>query len=110
MRLRTPNVRFANRRATCSRTLALFSVVCVALFCASGCGYTVGNAFQGNVRSVYVPIATSEDFRRGAEFQLTEAVLNEIKTRSPFRLAKSEAADTKLTMKVKPMRKSVLGT
>ena len=75
MRLRTPNVRFANRGATCSRTLALFSVVCVALFCASGCGYTVGNASQGSVRSVYVPIANSDDFRRGYEFQLTEAVL-----------------------------------
>jgi len=110
MRLRTPIVRFANRRATCLRTLALFSVVCVALFCASGCGYTVGNAFQGNVRSVYVPIANSDDFRRGYEFQLTEAVLNQIKTRTPFRIAKNDAADTKLTMKIKSIRKTVLGT
>jgi hypothetical protein len=77
---------------------------------ASGCGYTIGNAFQGNVRSVYVPIATSEDFRRGAEFQLTEAVLTQIKERTPFRVAKSDAADTKLTMKIKSMRKTVLGT
>ena len=40
----------------------------------SGCGYTIGSAFQHNVQTVYVPIATSEDFRRGPEFQLTEAV------------------------------------
>jgi hypothetical protein len=90
--------------------MLLWTVLGALAFSTSGCGYTVGNAFQGNVRSVYVPIATSDDFRRGAEFQLTEAVLNEIKSRTPFRLAKSEAADTKLTMKVKPMRKSVLGT
>ena len=77
---------------------------------ASGCGYTVGTAFQGNVRSVYVPIATCEDFRRGAEFQLTEAVLTQIKERTPFRIAKSDAADTKLTMKIKSIRKTVLGT
>ncbi len=76
----------------------------------SGCGYTVGNAFQGNVRSVYVPIATSDDFRRGYEFQLTEAVLDQIKSRTPFRIAKSDAADTKLTMKIKSIRKTVLGT
>jgi hypothetical protein len=82
----------------------------VAALCASGCGYTVGNAFQGNVRTVYVPIATSEDYRRGTEFQLTEAVLNQIKVRTPFRIAKSESADTKLTMKIKSMRKTVLGT
>src|SRR5580704_13779361 len=110
MRLRTPIVRFANRRKTCSRTLALSSVVWEALFCVSGCGYTVGNAFQGNVKSVYVPIATSDDFRRGYEFQLTESVLNQIKDRTPFRIAKSDAADTKLTMKIKSIRKTVLGT
>jgi len=98
------------KRAVGSRAILLWTVLGALALCTSGCGYTVGNAFQGNVRSVYVPIATSEDFRRGAEFQLTEAVLNEIKARTPFRLAKSEAADTKLTMKVKPMRKSVLGT
>jgi hypothetical protein len=110
MRFRTPNVRFANRRATGPRLRALSSIVCAALFCASGCGYTIGNAFQGNVRSVYVPIATSDDFRRGYEFQLTEAVLNQIKDRTPFRIAKNDAADTKLTMKIKSIRKTVLGT
>jgi hypothetical protein len=110
MRLRPPIARLATRRASCSRALALSSVVCGALFCASGCGYTLGNAFQGNVRSVYVPIATCEDFRRGYEFQLTESVLNQIKTRTPFRIAKNEAADTKLTMKIKSIRKTVLGT
>ena len=90
--------------------LALSSIVCAALFCVSGCGYTIGNAFQGNVRSVYVPIATSDDFRRGYEFQLTESVLTQIKERTPFRIAKDDAADTKLTMKIKSIRKTVMGT
>ncbi len=57
-----------------------------------------------------MPIATCEDFRRGTEFQLTEAVQKQIQTRTPFRLAKDEAADTKLTMKIKSIRKTVLGT
>ena len=51
-----------------------------------------------------------EDFRRGPEFQLTEAVQKQIQQRTPFRLAKDEAADTKLTMKIKSIRKTVLGT
>jgi hypothetical protein len=102
-------VRLVRRRAIGSSALALSCVLGVSSLLASGCGYTIGNAFQGNVRSVYVPIATSEDFRRGAEFQLTEAVLNQIKSRTPFRVAKGEAADTKLTMKIKVMRKTVLG-
>jgi hypothetical protein len=96
---RTPNTR-------CVRVLP----VLVALLAASGCGYTIGNQFQQNVQTVYVPIATSEDFRRGPEFQLTEAVQKQIQERTPFRLAKDDRADTKLTMKIKSIRKSVLGT
>jgi Lipopolysaccharide-assembly len=101
--------RFVSRRAIGSPALVLSSVLCAVAMLASGCGYTIGNAFQGNVRSVYVPIATSDDYRRGAEFQLTDAVLTQIKQRAPFRIAKSDAADTKLTMKIKTMRKTVLG-
>jgi Lipopolysaccharide-assembly len=80
------------------------------LLAASGCGYTIGNQFQQNVQTVYVPIATSEDFRRGNEFQLTEAVQKQIQERTPYRLAKDDRADTKLTMKIKSIRKTVLGT
>ena len=87
---------------------ALFAFLLV--LAASGCGYTIGNQFQHNVQTVYVPIATSEDFRRGTEFQLTEAVQKQIQERTPYRLAKDERADTKLTMKIKSIRKTVLGT
>ena len=82
----------------------------VAILATSGCGYTIGNQFQQNVQTVYVPIATIEDFRRGPEFQLTEAVQKQIQVRTPYRLAKDERADTKLTMKIKSIRKTVLGT
>jgi hypothetical protein len=98
------------RRASRSPVLSLSTLLVALALSASGCGYTVGNAFQGNVRSVYVPIATSDDFRRGYEFQLTEAVLNQIKERTPFRIAQNDSADTKLTMKIKSIRKTVLGT
>jgi hypothetical protein len=93
-----------------SRRRRLASIVWAVALLASGCGYTIGNAFQGNVKSVYVPIATSDDFRRGYEFQLTESVLTQIKERTPFRIAKDDAADTKLTMKIKSIRKTVMGT
>jgi len=101
---------FVTRRQVGLRALALSTLLAINALLTSGCGYTIGNAFQGNVRSVYVPIATSDDFRRGYEFQLTEAVLNQIKERTPFKIAKNDAADTKLTMKIKSIRKTVLGT
>jgi outer membrane lipopolysaccharide assembly protein LptE/RlpB len=88
--------------------LTVFLVTATA--CLSGCGYTIGNAYQSDISTVYVPIFTCEDFRRGVEFQLTEAVQTQIKQRTPFRLAKDETADTKLTGKIKSIHKNVLGT
>lgn len=88
----------------------LFPVVLVAVLATSGCGYTIGNQFQQNVQTVYVPVATCQDFRRGPELQLTEAVQKQIQERTPFRLARDDRADTKLTMKIKSIRKTVLGT
>jgi outer membrane lipopolysaccharide assembly protein LptE/RlpB len=91
-------------------TLFIAPLLATVLFVTSGCGYTIGNQFQHNVQTVYVPIATSEDFRRGQEYQLTEAVQKQIQQRTPFRLAKDDRADTKLTIKIKSIRKTVLGT
>ena len=102
----TGTLRVRSRPATGHWPLAAL----LLLLAASGCGYTIGNQFQQNVQTVYVPIATTEDFRRGTEFQLTEAVQKQIQERTPFRLAKDERADTKLTMKIKSIRKTVLGT
>ena len=90
--------------------LAPYFFTAIAVLGTSGCGYTIGNQFQHNVQTVYVPIATCEDFRRGTEFQLTEAVQKQIQSRTPYRLCKDESADTKLTMKIKSIRKTVLGT
>ncbi|HVW02632.1 MAG TPA: LPS assembly lipoprotein LptE [Planctomycetaceae bacterium] len=86
-------------------------VAAVAAAGLSGCGYTLGNAYQSEIRSVCVPIFESKQFRRDVEFQLTEAVQTQIKERTPFRLVKEEdGADTKLIGRILDVRKSVLGT
>ncbi|MFK7778137.1 MAG: LPS assembly lipoprotein LptE [Gimesia sp.] len=76
----------------------------------TGCGYTVGNSYQPDVQTVYVPIFENKTFRRGFEYQLTEAVQQKIQSRTPFRLAKGVEADTKLTGTIKQINKSVLAT
>lgn len=76
----------------------------------TGCGYTVGNSYQPDVQTVYVPIFENKTFRRGFEYQLTEAVQQKIQSRTPFRLAKGVEADTKLTGTIKSIDKSVLAT
>lgn len=79
------------------------------MFAAGGCGYHLGNDFPADVRTVYVPIATNEDYRRTVEMQLTEAVQRQIQLRTNYRLVKSDTADTKLTVKIKKIQKNVQG-
>lgn len=75
----------------------------------AGCGYLVGAPYQPEVRSVHVPMFTSDSFRRGIEFQLTEAVHKQIQSRTPFRVTKEPYADTRLTGHIAEIRKDVLG-
>lgn len=76
-------------------------ILTVALALAgSGCGYMVGGAYPPEVRTVAVPIFESNALRRGVEFQLTEAVQDQIKMRTPFLIAKEPYADTRLTGRI----------
>ena len=94
------------------------SVLLVWLFLASvgvlvggvsGCGYTVGGAYDPEIRSVHVPIFQSELFRREIHIELTEAVHKEIRSRTPFQLTSADRADTRLSGTLIDIRKNVLG-
>ena len=80
------------------RVVALLGLGALAL---AGCGYAVGNAFQAPVETVSVSIVQSESFRRGLEFQLTEAIHREIQLRWPsLRIVHDGQADTKLVGRI----------
>jgi len=83
--------------------------ILVWLLLLTGCGYTVGNGFNPEIRTVSIPIFENDTFRRGIEVQLTEAVQKEVQTRTPYRLAKGLNADTRLTGRIVQTRKDVLG-
>ena len=74
-----------------------------------GCGYMMGSFHARDVRTVAVPVFESDSSRRGIEYQLTEAVQNEIKVRPPFRIAKEPYADTRLVGRIVEIRKAPLG-
>lgn len=88
------------------RTRCLLTLTMLLL---SGCGYRAGNVYGPEVRTVDVPIFQNDTFRRGLEYQVTEAVHREIQTHTPFRLAKGREADTRLTGRIVEARKNVLG-
>lgn len=82
---------------------------CLMALCLSGCGYTLGNGFSPDIKTVSVPVFENDTFRRGLEYQLTEAVQKSIMSHSPYRLARGSDADTRLTGRIVQVRKDVLG-
>lgn len=60
----------------------------------TGCGYSASNVFHEDVRTVYVDMFETREFRRDLEFMLTEAVKKRVGLDTPYRLAAREQADT----------------
>jgi len=76
----------------------------------SGCNYNNGYSSTGDepknqwyqwrslyredVKTVAVPIFKNKDFRRGVEFSLSKAVVNQIEMRTPYKVVDRGKADT----------------
>ena len=69
-----------------------------------GCAaYQIGNQslYPSHIKTVHVPVFESLSFRRGLGEQLTEAVVKEIETKTPYKVVGSPAqADSVLTCKI----------
>lgn len=97
-------------RTSRRQTLRLLRcMMIIPVFSSVGCGYMLGSFHGGDVRTVAVPVFESNSNRRGIEYQLTEAVQNEIKARTPFRITKEPYADTRLKGRIVEVRKRPLG-
>lgn len=72
----------------------------VVLGTVSGCGYRAGGPWRSDIRTVYVDMVGSKEFRRDLEFTLTEAIKKHIGTDTPYRLAARKNADTILEAEV----------
>ena len=87
----------------------------------AGCGYsTVGSEPQGgykwqslyreDVKTVAVPIFANRDFRRGVEFALTKAIVNQLEAHSPYKVVPKERADTILEGEVTSVKLQTLSS
>jgi Lipopolysaccharide-assembly len=95
-------------------------IVALAALCAlAGCesgghftilGYTTKPPFDENIRTVYVPIPKNVSWMRNFEFDLEQAVLNELTTRAgaPRVTSDRNRADTELVMKIINTTKNVV--
>lgn len=83
----------------------------VPLIAAVGCApYRFGNRtlFPPGIRTVHVPVVRNDTFRHDLGIRLTEAIVREIETRTPYKVTGDPAADSTLTVRVVGETKQVL--
>jgi hypothetical protein len=72
-------------------------------------GYTTRPNYDLSIRTVHVPIFKNLTVRRGMEFDLTQAVVREIESKTPYKVVSDPcAADTELTGTILSLTKVVL--
>jgi hypothetical protein len=72
-------------------------------------GYTSKPLYSEEIHTVRVPIFKNETYYRGLEFQLTEAVIREIESKTPFKVVTAGCpADTELTGKITTVNKALI--
>lgn len=82
-----------------------------AVLLAGGCaGYQVGarSLFPQDIQTVYVPVFDSTSFRPYLGERLTEAVIKEIESRTPYKVVGAATADSILSGRVVSDRKQIL--
>jgi len=57
-------------------------------------GYHWSGVYRNDVRTVAVPTFTNRSFRRGVEFSLTKALVNQLEASTPYKVVPREYADT----------------
>ena len=92
-----PPCRFATLLLAILGTVGLGTVGCSYQQSASdNAGYTHGSIFRGDVRTVAVPAFATTSFSRGDEIALSQALITQIESRTPYKVVPVERADTVL--------------
>jgi hypothetical protein len=89
--------------------LALFLPACTPEGNFTVLGYTTAPNYDTSIHTVRVPIFENRTYRRGLEFQLTEAVVREINAKTPYRVVGcDQPADTELRGRIIGGTKGIL--
>ena len=79
--------------------------------CAEMSGYSNESLFPGDVSSVYVEMFDNQSFRRGVEYELTDALAKRIEAKTPYKIISSpDRADTVISGQIMQISESVLTT
>jgi len=86
-----------------NRTLMLMcGLMLVAASCGSdpAKGWTVGTTYNSSIKTVAIPVVQNETFDREVGYLLTNALIREVETRTPWRVTSEMTADTVLDVTI----------
>src|SRR6185295_1843497 len=90
---------------------SLPAILVVFVLFVSGCaGYQIGNRslYRPDIRTVHVPIAQCESYRRNLGEKLTEGVVKEIELKTPYKIVDADSADSVLNLRLVSDSKKIL--
>jgi hypothetical protein len=87
----------------------MYGLVLTGCGLVAGCSYTTDRPFPSGIRTVYVEMLQSKEFRRDLEFELTEALIKRIEMDTPYKIADKQNADTVLTGEILEVQQQTLG-
>jgi len=74
-------------------------------------GYSNESLFPENISSVYVEMFDNQSFRRGVEYELTDALAKRIEVETPYKIISSkDRADTIISGQIVNISESVLSS
>lgn len=97
------------------RFLYVLVLVGVSTLILGGCdfakGYSNQSLYPSDVTSVYLEMFDNKTFRRGVEYELTDALSKRIEAQTPYKIiSDSDRADTVLTGQIISIREQALST
>jgi hypothetical protein len=113
-KVRLKNHRLSHFRISCTVLVLLYSFA-LALFisafcgCAEMSGYSNQSLFPGDVSSVCLEMFDNKSFRRGVEYELSDALAKRIEAATPYKIISStDRADTVLSGQIVQVSELVL--
>ena len=82
------------------RAAALVGLCVLAGLCGCVDGYTTSGVYREDVRTIAIPVFENETFAHGLEVELTDALIKEIHASTPWRVASSAGANTRLSGRI----------
>jgi hypothetical protein len=98
------------RPVTCALTTCALVIVGLGLCsCSKMTGYYNSSLYPQDVRSVCLEMFDVQSFRRGVEYELSDALAKRIEADTPYKIISSpDRADTVMTGKIESISSSVL--